>query len=299
MKIGLIQSTASPEIEQNVRKTMASVRSAAKRGARIVCLEEFFASLYFCQTCESSPFELAEPLESAFIGQFRELAAELEIVLVLSWFEKQDEGVFFNSALVIDVDGSIAGHYRKMHIPDDAQFHEKHYFAPGDLGFCAAETRYGTIGVCICWDQWFPEAARLTALAGAEIIFIPTSIGWHEEDIEAGLKDSQFNAWQTIQKSHAIANSCFVAAVNRCGTEAPSSGAPPIQFWGHSFVTDPHGTILAEAGESDEVLLADVDFAEIAPVRRMWNFFRDRRIDAYSGILKRSLKNAGGSNGES
>ncbi len=290
MKIGLIQNSADAKVDINIDKSITLIREAATSGAKVICLQELFASLYFCQTCEEAPFNLAEPMDSAFVKQFQDLASELEIVLVLPYYEKRAEGVYHNSAAVIDADGSIAGHYRKVHIPNDPQFYEKYFFTPGDTGFGAFQTRYGKIGVCICWDQWFPEAARLTALAGAEIIFYPTSIGWHTEDLEAGIGDSQLDAWRTIQRSHAIANSCFVAAANRCGTEnSPNPNDAPIQFWGRSFVVDPGGTVIAEAGAIDEILLADVDFDRIADLRRMWNFFRDRRGETYSGITETFL----------
>jgi len=287
MKIGLIQNSASTEVETNIAQAVEDIKTAANRGAQIICLQEFFANVYFCQTCEAGPFDLAEPLDSDFVQSFRDLAAELEIVLVLPYFERKTEGVFYNSAAVIDADGSIAGHYRKVHVPNDPQFYEKYYFTPGDTGFDAFETRYGRVGVCICWDQWFPEAARLTALAGAEIIFYPTSIGWHADDIRDNLGESQFEAWHTIQRSHAIANSCFIAAANRCGIEqSPNEHDQPIHFWGRSFVADPAGVILAEAGGDPEILIADLDLSRIADLRRMWNFFRDRRPNAYSGMLK-------------
>lgn len=286
MKVGLIQNSASVKVDTNIEKSITLIRLAAEKGAQIICLQELFASQYFCQTCESGPFQLAETLESSFVRQFRDLAAELEIVLVLPYFEKRAEGIFHNSAAVIDADGSIAGHYRKMHIPNDPQFYEKFYFTPGDTGYDSFQTRYGKVGVCICWDQWFPEAARLTALTGAQIIFYPTAIGWHPDDLEVeGLAESQLDAWRVVQRGHAVANSCFVAAANRCGTESsPDPNDKPIQFWGHSFIADPSGTLLAEAGDEDEVVIAEVDLDSIAERRRMWGFFRDRRIDSYDGI---------------
>lgn len=271
-----------------MEKSFNSIREAAESGAKIICLPEFFSSLYFCQTCEAAPFDLAVEQNSDFIRKYRDLAKELEIVLVISYFEKRAEGIYHNSAIILDADGSVAGHYRKMHLPNDPQFYEKYYFSPGDTGFNAFQTRYGKIGVLICWDQWFPEAARLTALAGAEIIFYPTSIAWHSEDIEAGISESQRESWRTIQKSHAIANSCYIATANRCGTEtSPNKGDSPLEFWGSSFVSDPSGTSIAEAGTEEETLIADIDFDQIAAVRRMWNFFRDRRVDAYSNLYTR------------
>ncbi len=282
VKIGLVQMRCASEKTANVRKAVEKIREAADKGAQIVCLQELFASLYFCQTETHSLFDLAEPVPGPTVETLREVAREKSVVLIAPVFEKRAEGVYHNSAVVIDADGSVLGLYRKMHIPDDPNFYEKFYFSPGDLGFKSFDTRYGKIGVLICWDQWFPEGARLTALTGAQILFYPTAIGWHKSD--AGVAKDQHSAWQTVQRGHAVANEVFVAAVNRVGPEGD------LTFWGKSFVADPFGKVIAEAGESsEEILLVECDFARVEDTRRHWPFLRDRRIDAYGGLTSRYL----------
>lgn len=282
VKIGLVQMRCSSEKTANVRKAVDKIREAADKGAQIVCLQELFASLYFCQTETHSLFDLAEPIPGPTIETLREVAREKSVVLIAPVFEKRAEGVYHNSAAVIDADGRVLGLYRKMHIPDDPNFYEKFYFSPGDLGFKSFDTRYGKIGVLICWDQWFPEGARLTALTGAQILFYPTAIGWHKSD--AGVAKDQHSAWQTVQRGHAVANEVFVAAVNRVGPEGD------LTFWGKSFVADPFGKVIAEAGESsEEILLVECDFSWVEDTRRHWPFLRDRRIDAYGGLTSRYL----------
>lgn len=276
--IALIQTSCSDSRSENLNATVELIRSAAANGAKIVCLQELFASQYFCQTEDHDMFQLAESIPGPTSNDLGQLAAELQIVLVASLFEKRAPGLYHNSAVVLDADGSTVGVYRKMHIPDDPNYYEKFYFTPGDLGFQAFSTRYGKIGVCICWDQWFPEAARLTALQGAELIFFPTAIGWLLEEKES-FGASQMAAWETMIRSHAIANGVFVAAPNRTGIE---SG---IEFWGSSPIFDPYGNLLAQGGQSQtEVVQADCDLSTIDVARTHWPFFRDRRIDAYRGL---------------
>lgn len=278
--IGLIQQTCSDDLSENMDTTIRSIREAADRGAQIICLQELYRSRYFCQTEDINLFSLAEPIPGPSTDILGKVAAELGVVIVVPLFEKRAEGLFHNSAVVIDADGSIAGKYRKMHIPDDPCFYEKYYFTPGDTGFLSFNTRHGQIGVLICWDQWFPEAARLTSLSGAQIIFYPTAIGYQQADAEVSEKQAQ--AWETIQKSHAIANGVFIASVNRVGTESA------ITFWGRSFVCDPFGAVIVKA-ESDkpEVLIAKCDLSQIGETRKNWPFLRDRRIDAYHDITRR------------
>ena len=288
VKLGLVQMGCTPEPRENLARAIELVERAAERGAQIVCLPELFTSQYFCQAEDHSFFDLAEPIPGPTTEQLGALAQRLEIVLVASLFEKRAAGVYHNTAAVFDADGSLLGKYRKMHIPDDPLYYEKFYFTPGDLGFRAWETRYGRIGVCICWDQWFPEAARLTALCGAQILFYPTAIGWHPHE-KADHGPRQHDAWETIQRSHAIANGVFVAAANRVGHEAPSGGEG-IEFWGQSFLADPAGQILARAtSDGEELLVAEVDLARIDEQRVHWPLLRDRRIDAYADLTRRLI----------
>ena len=287
VQITAIQSTCGHDIAENRSRAISQIRAAARDGADIVCLQELFATRYFCQTECHDHFQLAEPLPGETTEQFAQLAIELEIVIVVSLFEKRAAGIYHNSAAILDTDGSIVGVYRKMHIPDDPGFYEKFYFTPGDLGFQAFQTTKAKIGVCICWDQWFPEAARLTALAGAEILVYPTAIGWLVEEKEA-FGASQLDSWRTMMRSHAIANGLFVVAPNRVGLE------DNIQFWGNSFIADPYGNILASGNDQDESRVnAECDLSLIDTARTHWPFLRDRRIDMYSGLNKRYLDDHG------
>lgn len=283
VRVAAIQLTASENVPQNIDRTETKIREAAAAGAQLICLQELFSSRYFCQTEDHRFFDLAESIPGPTTERMAKLAAELKVVLVVGLFERRAPGLFHNTAVVLDVDGSTAGVYRKMHIPDDPYYYEKFYFTPGDLGFDAFETRYGKVGVCICWDQWYPEAARLTALRGADFLVYPTAIGWLQED--KGLYgDTQVSAWQTMMRSHAIANGVFVIAPNRVGVE------DSIEFWGSSFVANPNGRMLIEGTRTDEqVLLADCVLDEIEVARTHWPFLRDRRIDAYEGITRRFL----------
>ncbi|MDB6149498.1 MAG: acyltransferase [Chthoniobacter sp.] len=278
----------SADPDENLAKAIARTNEAADRGAQIVCLQELFTSQYFCQVEDHKYFQLAEAIPGPSTTALAQVAKDRAVVIVASLFEKRGPGLYHNTAAVIDADGSYLGKYRKMHIPDDPLFYEKFYFTPGDLGFRAWETRYGKIGVCVCWDQWYPEAARLTALAGAQILFYPTAIGWHPaEKGEYGQR--QHNSWETIQRSHAIANGCYVAVPNRVGHEAPDGGEG-IEFWGQSFVADPSGQIVAKASTSDEeILIVDADLSALDTQRTHWPFFRDRRIDAYGELQKRYI----------
>jgi N-carbamoylputrescine amidase len=286
--LGLVQMRCAPEPRENLENALRRVETAADRGAQIVCLPELFASQYFCQAEDHDFFALAESIPGPSTERLGEVARRRGVVLVASLFEKRDAGVYHNTTVVFDADGRMLGKYRKMHIPDDPLYYEKFYFTPGDLGFQAWETRYGKIGVCICWDQWYPEAARLTALRGARILFYPTAIGWHPgEKAEYGAR--QHDSWETIQRGHAIANGVFVATPNRVGHEAPSGGAG-IEFWGQSFVADPSGQILARAtSDGEEVLVVEVDLNEVDRQRVHWPFLRDRRIDAYGDITRRLI----------
>ena len=283
MKLGLVQMGAGPEPRNNVEKAIERIREAARNGAQIVALQELFRSRYFPQAEETRHFNLAEPIPGPTTEGLSEVARAEELVIVASLFEKRTEGVYHNTAVVIDADGALLGKYRKMHIPDDPGYCEKYYFTPGDLGFKSFSTRYGKIGVLVCWDQWFPEAARLTALSGAEIIFYPTAIGWLDKE-PAKVREAQRSAWELIQRSHAVANGVFVACVNRVGKEGK------IQFWGSSFVADPFGQLLVKASaEKEAVLVVDCDLAEIRRTRESWPFLRDRRVDAYDGLSHRFL----------
>jgi len=284
--LGLVQSRSGEDPEANMRTALDGVRQAAARGAQIICLQELFRSQYFCQVEDHRFFDLAEPIPGPSTERLAALAKELGVVIVASLFEKRAEGLYHNTAAIIDADGSYLGKYRKMHIPDDPQYYEKFYFTPGDLGFRSWDTRFARIGVLVCWDQWYPEAARLTALSGAQILFYPTAIGWlPAEKAEHGAQ--QQAAWETIQRSHAIANGVYVCAVNRVGHEGDSNAG--IEFWGGSFVADPGGRILVKGGTAEEVLTADVDLGKVGVSRIHWPFLRDRRIDAYQDITKRYL----------
>ena len=287
VSLGLVQMRCGLEPEANLRKAVAGIREAARGGAQIVCLQELFRSQYFCQRQDPSVFDLAEPIPSRSTEQLAQVARETEAVVVASLFERRAAGVYHNTAAIFDADGSLLGLYRKMHIPDDPLYFEKYYFTPGDLGFRAFETRYGRIGVLVCWDQWFPEGARLTALQGAQILFYPTAIGWHPREREA-FGAAQFEAWQLIQRSHALANGVYVAAVNRVGHEGPAEAG--LEFWGGSFVSDPFGGVIKQASQDrEEVLIVPCDLRRLEEVRRNWPFLRDRRIDAYGGLSRRLI----------
>lgn len=288
VKIGLVQTRCGANVQENVQKAVARTREAAAQGAQIICLQELFASVYFCQVEDHKYFALAEEIPGPSTELFTGLAKELGVVIIASLFEKRAAGLYHNTAVVIDADGSYLGKYRKMHIPDDPLFYEKFYFTPGDLGFRAWDTRFGRIGVCVCWDQWYPEAARLTALHGAQILFYPTAIGWHPSE-KAQYGERQHSAWETVQRGHAIANGCYVAAPNRVGHEAPDGG-DGIQFWGQSFVADASGQIIRRASaEEEEIIVVELDLDALDTQRTHWPFLRDRRIDAYKGIEQRYL----------
>lgn len=281
--VALIQMACEESPAANLKKALAMIRQAARQGAQIACLPELFRTRYFCQTEDHRHFALAEPIPGATTRALAAAARQHRLVLVGSIFERRAAGVYHNTAVVFDRDGRLLGRYRKMHIPDDPLYYEKFYFTPGDLGFQAFQTTVGCIGTLVCWDQWYPEAARLTALQGAEILFCPTAIGWHQIE-KARWGARQYDAWQTVQRAHAIANGCFVAAVNRIGIENT------VEFWGGSFVCDPFGAILAKAShDREEILLAQCDWCEVERTRQHWPFLRDRRIDAYAGLTQRLL----------
>ena len=282
VRISLIQLTAEDTPAANVRKTLPRIEEAAAKGAKIIGLQEMFTTKYFCINQDPKNFDLAEPIETGpSVTELAKAAKRLGVVIVAPLFEARGSEVYHNTAAVIDADGTVLGKYRKMHIPQDPGFEEKFYFTPGDLGFRTWKTAHGDIGVLICWDQWYPEAARLTALGGAQIIFYPTAIGWLPEE-KAALGHAQHNAWETVQRGHGVANGCYVAATNRVGTEGRT------QFWGQSFVSDPYGEIVARASiEQEEILLADCDLVKQREFRRIWPFFRDRRIDAYGDLTRR------------
>src|SRR6476646_558905 len=298
--VGLIQEAVSPDVARNLNDAITKIREAHARGAQIICLQELFNGQYFCKAQKGERFELAEPIPGPTVTAMQALAKDLAVVLIVPIFERQAAGVYRNSAAVIDVDGSLLGVYRKMHIPDDPLFNEKYYFTPGDAtqderytlkgaanGWRVWKTRYASIGVLICWDQWYPEAARITSLLGAQVLFYPTAIGWHPaEKDEWG--EAQVEAWRTIQRSHAIANGVYVASPNRIGHE-DEPGTDGITFFGRSFIADPFGRYVAEAGETESILIARCEPALIETVRRNWPFLRDRRIDAYAPILERYL----------
>lgn len=281
LRLGLVQTSAVADAETNLAHTAALIRRAAADGAQVVCTQELFLTPYFPQVESDEHFALAEAIPGPTTEALGALAAELGIVIVGSLFEKRAPGLFHNTAIVLDADGSLVGRYRKMHIPDDPRFYEKYYFTPGDLGFRVFDTRFGRLGVLVCWDQWYPEAARLTALAGAEVLLYPTAIGTWRGELE--LEDAQYDAWRTIQRSHAIANGVFVAAVNRIGRE------DELEFWGRSFVTAPDGSVIAEASTDEAVLVVTCDRRQIDAAREGWPFLRDRRIDAYEGLGERWL----------
>ena len=278
ISVGLIQMACSSDANNNLKSAIDSIRTASKKGAQIICLPELFLTPYFCQTEDAQNFSLAESLPSPTRITLSNLAKELEIVLIVPVFEKRAQGIYHNTALVIDADGSIAGTYRKMHIPDDPCFFEKFYFTPGDTGFKSFATRYGRVGVLICWDQWFPEAARLTALSGAQFLFYPTAIGYQDEDAEESRQ--QIAAWETIQKSHAISNGVFLGSANRVGREKA------LTFWGRSFICNPFGTVIGQAENDPQIVIAQCSLPEIESTRQNWPFLRDRRVDAYQDISK-------------
>jgi N-carbamoylputrescine amidase len=293
-RVGLVQMSAGPEPEKNLQQALERVRGAAGRGAQVVCLPELFQTQYFCQREDPALFDLAETIPGPASVKLSALAKELKIVLIASLFEKRAAGVYHNTAAIFDTDGALRGLYRKMHIPDDPLYYEKYYFAPGDLGFRAFDTEVGRLGTLICWDQWYPEGARLTALQGAHVLFYPTAIGWHPSE-KAEFGHAQHDAWRTIQRAHAIANGVYVAVVNRVGFEtgnirgnsAPGAG---LEFWGGSFLCDPFGRVIAEAShDKEEILIGEVDLRLIEETRRNWPFLRDRRIDSYAQITNRLI----------
>ncbi len=288
--VGLIQMRSTKNAEENLANAIGKIREAANRGAQILCMDELFCGEYFCRTEDAALFDLAEAIPGTKTEALAKVAKENSVALVVSLFERRAAGVYHNTCAVLDADGSYLGKYRKMHIPDDPLYYEKFYFAPGDLGFPNFDTKYGRIGVQICWDQWYPEGSRLTALKGAQVIFYPTSIGWHPKE-KAEFGAAQPDAWMTIQRAHAIANGTFVAVVNRVGFEGhPCTGDAGLEFWGNSFVADPFGQIVAKAISSEEeILIVECDSSKSEEIRRNWPFLRDRRIDAYEPILNRWL----------
>jgi N-carbamoylputrescine amidase len=289
-KIAVVQLNLNDVAENNLKKCLSWVREAAKMGAEVISLPELYSSHYFCQSEDVDNFALAEPLYSTSFVAFSALAKELGVVIIVPFFEKRMAGIYHNSAYIIDTDGSEAGLYRKMHIPDDPHFYEKFYFTPGDLGFKAFPTNKGKIGTLICWDQWFPEAARLTTLQGAEVLFYPTAIGWHPLEKEQ-YGENQHGAWMNVMKGHAVANGVYVAAANRIGLEQYLPNTSGIEFWGSSFIAGPQGEILAQAShDKEEILIAEVDLDLQENVRQNWPFLRDRRIDAFEDITKRAIE---------
>ncbi len=287
-RLALVQMRCSPEPGENRARAVEKIREAAAKGAGIVCLPELYASQYFCQEEDHKYFQLAEEIPGPSSEIMGALAKELGVVIIASLFERRAAGLYHNTAIILDADGTLMGRYRKMHIPDDPLYYEKFYFTPGDLGFKSWNTQKGKLGVCVCWDQWFPEAARLTALSGAQILFYPTAIGWHPGEKEE-YGHGQHSSWETIQRGHAIANGCYVAAVNRVGHEAPAGGAG-IEFWGQSFACDPTGTIIAKAGvHEEEIVMVDIDFARVELQRTHWPFLRDRRIESYGDMTRRLI----------
>ena len=290
LKIGLVQQMCGTDRQENIRKSIAGIRACAAKGAQLVILQKLHTGIYFCQAEEVEKFDMAEPIPGPSTQEFGAIARELGIVLVCSLFEKRAPGLYHNTAVVLEKDGSMAGKYRKMHIPDDPAYYEKFYFTPGDMGFHPIDTSVGRLGVLVCWDQWYPEAARLMALSGAELLIYPTAIGYESTDSQEE-KDRQFGAWQTIQRGHAVANGLPVIAVNRTGYEPDwSEVTGGIQFWGQSFVAGPQGELLYQAPGDEEVnAVVEIDKQRTEDVRRIWPFFRDRRIDAYEGLLKRYI----------
>ncbi|HHG74600.1 MAG TPA: carbon-nitrogen hydrolase [Persephonella sp.] len=292
VSLGLIQLSAGENPEENFEKTLSAIEEASRSGAQIVCTQELFKTRYFCQIENWDYFSLAEPVneKSETIKKLSKIARSNKVVITASLFEKRAEGMYHNTIAVIDADGKFLGKYRKMHIPDDPNFYEKFYFTPGDLGYKVFKTKYADIGTLVCWDQWFPEAARLTAMKGAQIIFYPTAIGWLPEEKEE-FGDSQYNAWETVQKGHAVANGCFVACVNRVGFEPSPDGNGGIEFWGQSFVCDPYGQIVKKApADKEEILIAEIDLSMVEKTRIVWPFFRDRRNDSYQDLTKKWLE---------
>ena len=286
-RVGIVQMRMTDDPDRNLAEAVRLVREAAKKGGQVICLPELFRSQYFCQTEEHRFYDLAEPLPGPSTETLGKVAKELGVAIVAPVFERRAAGVYHNSLAVMDADGSMAGVYRKMHIPDDPLFYEKFYFTPGDLGFKAFDTKFGRVGTLICWDQWFPEGARLTALMGAQVLFYPTAIGWHPSE-KAEFGAAQADAWRTIQRGHAIANGVYVCGVNRWGHEGPKDGG--IEFWGGSFVSDPFGVIIAEAArDKDDILIVEIDPKKQESVRQHWPFLRDRRVDAYGQITQRFI----------
>jgi N-carbamoylputrescine amidase len=293
-RVGLVQMSCTPDPEQNFEHALEQIREAAGHGARVVCLPELFRTQYFCQREDADLFDLAEPIPGPSTTRLSRVARQQGVVLVASLFEKRAPGIYHNAAVVFDADGALRGLYRKMHIPDDPLYYEKFYFTPGDLGFRAFDTQVGRLGTLVCWDQWYPEGARLTALQGAHVLFYPTAIGWHPaEKQEYGAV--QHEAWRTIQRAHAIANGVYVAVVNRVGFETgningKSAAGQGLEFWGKSFICDPFGAMVAEAShDKEEILLGDIDLRKLEDVRRNWPFLRDRRIDSYAPITHRFI----------
>jgi N-carbamoylputrescine amidase len=293
-RVGLVQMSCTPNPEENMQCAIAHIHAAAKQGAQVICLPELFQTQYFCQREDTALFDLAEPIPGPATERLNEVARKLNVALIASLFEKRAPGVYHNTAAVFDTDGTLLGKYRKMHIPDDPLYYEKYYFTPGDLGYQAFDTGPGRIGTLVCWDQWYPEGARLTALQGANALFYPTAIGWHPAE-KAEFGKAQHDAWRTIQRSHGIANGVYVAVVNRVGKEngdirghtAPGAG---LEFWGGSFLCDPFGVVIAEAShDREEILIGEIDLARIEEVRRNWPFLRDRRIDTYGQITSRLI----------
>jgi N-carbamoylputrescine amidase len=285
----IIQMALSIDTGENLKNAINWIEKAARQGAEVICLPELFRSQYFCQTENIDNFNLAETIPGESTNVISKLAAKLNIAVVVPVFEKRSSGLYHNSIVMIDSDGTLKGIYRKMHIPDDPGYYEKFYFTPGDTGYKCFTTNYGNIGTLICWDQWYPEAARLTALLGASIIFYPTAIGWHPEEKDKHGK-KQFDSWQTIQRGHAIANGVYVAAANRIGLEKAEKDSSGIEFWGQSFICNPQGVILAQgSSDKEEVIIAEIDLEKIEKIRRHWPFFRDRRIDSYGDITKRFI----------
>ena len=282
-KIALVQMKMSSDPKKNIQNAIEKINTAAKKGAKVICLPELFLTRYFCQVESHKNFNVAEKIPGPSSNLFSALAKELKIILIISLFEKKTSGLYHNSSIVINEKGKLLGKYRKMHIPDDPQFYEKFYFAPGDLGFKSFKTSKGNLGTLICWDQWFPEAARLTALKGAEIIFYPTAIGWHPKE-KRKFGKSQLESWLSIQRSHAIANGIYVAAINRVGIE--KQGNKKIEFWGNSVIFDPSGNVVKKANLKENILICEIDFKKVETSRQHWPFFRDRRIDYYKGLLK-------------
>lgn len=288
--IGLTQLAFSKDTEDNLKKAVDWVNKAAKQGAQVICLPELFRSQYFCQKEDISFFDLAETIPGPSTNALGKAARENNVVIAASLFEKRAPGIYHNTVAVLNTEGEVAGIYRKMHIPDDPSYYEKFYFTPGDLGYKSFDTKYGSIGTLICWDQWYPEGARITSLKGATVLFYPTAIGWHPNEKEEHGKQ-QFESWQIIQRGHAIANGVYVAACNRIGLEKPDEDSAGIEFWGQSFIADPQGVIIAQASrDKEEILLAEVDLSRIEYIRRNWPFLRDRRIDSYVGIDKRFIE---------